>query len=155
MATSDLARIEDAVDIRFTLAVPRCAQPDGEGLRFTPFGASTGYVEAYASLSARRQPLDLGGPRATAFRYRYALPPGWRVRELPEAAQADGPLGGFAVRYREESGAVIAEGHVFLPARRVSAAEYPAFRNLMVKVDRAFARRVRIAPAPAAGKEAP
>ncbi len=153
VTTSDLARIEDDVDIRFTLAVPRCAQPDGPGLRFTPFGSTTGYVESYASLSARKHDLDLGGPRDTRFRYRYTLPPGWRVRELPEPVQADGPLGGFAVGYREEPGAIVAEGHVLLPARRVSPRDYAAFRVLMVQVDRAFARRIRIAPA--AGKEAP
>ena len=123
------------------------------GLRFTPFGSTTGYVEAYASLSARKQDLDLGGPRDARFRYRYALPPGWRVRELPEPAQVAGPLGGFEVRYREEAGAVVAEGQVLLPARRVSPREYPAFRDLMVQLDRAMGRQIRIAPA--AGKEAP
>ncbi len=155
VSVSDLSRIEDDVDVRFAGSVPRCAQRDGDGLRFTPFGDSTGYVQAYASLSSRKLDLDLGGPRATRFRYRYALPPGWRVRELPEAARAGGRLGGFAVRYREENGSVVAEGEVQLPGGRIHPVDYPAFRQLMVEVDRAFARRIRVAPPPAGGKETP
>jgi hypothetical protein len=151
--TGDLTRIEDDVQIGFELAVPRCAQPDGDGLRFSPFGSTPGYLEAYASLSARRQPLDPGGPRDTRFRYRYLLPPGWRVVELPEEAEAAGPLGSYAVRYREEGGAVVAEGHVLIPPGRIAPGDYPAFRELMVEVDRALARRVRVAPAPTAEKD--
>jgi tetratricopeptide (TPR) repeat protein/transglutaminase-like putative cysteine protease len=155
VTVSDLSRIEDDVDVRFAVSVPRCAQRDGEGLRFTPFGDSIGYVQAYASLSSRKLDLDLGGPRSIRFRYRYALPAGWRVRELPEPARAEGRLGRFSVRYREENGAVLAEGEVLLPGGRVSPGEYPAFRELMVQVDRAFARRIRVAPAPAGAKETP
>jgi tetratricopeptide (TPR) repeat protein/transglutaminase-like putative cysteine protease len=144
---SDLTRIEDDVEVRFSAAIPRAAQPDGDGLRFTPFGSSTGYAESYASLSARKHPLELSGPRDTRFRYRYALPPGWRVVEMPEPAHLDGPLGSFEVRYQEEAGAVVAVGRVVVASRRVDVKDYPAFRDLMVQIDRAFARRVRIAPA--------
>jgi hypothetical protein len=150
LAISDLARIEEDVSMRFELSVPRYAQPDAGGLRFTPFGAARGYADSYASLSARKHDLDLGGPRETAFTYSHTLPAGWRVVELPEPAAAEGPLGGFAVRYREEGGALVAEGHVRIAAGRVAASDYPAFRELMTSVDRALARRVRIAPATAA-----
>ncbi|HVO20502.1 MAG TPA: DUF3857 domain-containing protein [Anaeromyxobacter sp.] len=153
MKTSDLTRIEEDVGIGFELAVPRCAQADGDGLRFPPFGAAPGYVETYAALSTRRLDLDVGGPRDTRFRYRYTLPPGWKAVELPDATQAEGPLGGFAVRYREEDGALVAEGHVRLAGGRVTPADYPAFRELLGEVDRAFARRIRVAPAQR--KEAP
>jgi hypothetical protein len=149
ITASDLSRIEDDVEVRFALTVPRCAQPDGAGLRFTPFGATSSYVEAYASLSTRRHDLDLAAPRDTRFRYRYRLPPGWRVAELPEPSHGQGPFGEFRIRYQEEDGAVVAEGRVLIPARRVTVKDYPAFRNLMVELDRALARRVRIAPAPA------
>ncbi len=110
-------------------------------------------METYASLSTRRLDLDVGGPRDTRFRYRYTLPPGWHAIDLPEPAAADGPLGSFAVRYREDAGTLVAEGHVRLAHGLVSAGDYPAFRELLGEVDRAFARRIRIAPA--AAKETP
>jgi transglutaminase-like putative cysteine protease len=150
VTVSDLGRIEDDVDIRFAGSIPRAAQPDGAGLRFTPFGTTTGYAEAYASLSSRKHDLELGGPRDARFRYRYALPAGWRVLELPEPVQVSSPLGSFEVRYRQEADAVVAEGRVVIAAQRVNVKDYPAFRDLMIQIDRAFARRVRVAPSVAA-----
>jgi tetratricopeptide (TPR) repeat protein/transglutaminase-like putative cysteine protease len=143
---SELGRIEDDVAMDFELQVPRYAQPDGEGLRFTPFGAAAGYAETYASASTRRLDLVLGDPAETRFTYRYTLPPDWTVAELPEPAAADTPWAAFEVRYRAEGGALVAEGHVTFKVARVPAADYPTFRALAGKVDDAFRRKVRIAP---------
>jgi len=148
---SDLGQLEDDVQMSFSLAVPRYAQPDEGGLRFTPFGAGQGWAEAYGALAARRHDLVLGDPSTTRFTYRYTLPPGWELVELPDAAAGEGPHAAFDVRYRRDGAALVAEGHVTLRAARVPAAEYPAFRELLGRVDRAFARTVRIAPARAAG----
>ncbi len=146
LAVSDLTRIEDDVDLSFELAVPRYAQADGPGLRFTPFGAGAGYVETYAAQSERRHDLVLDAPAESRFTYRFTLPPGWAAADVPEDASADSPEGGFEVRYRAEGGALLVEGRVTVKAARVPAARYAAFRELAAQVDRAFARRVRIAP---------
>jgi hypothetical protein len=143
---SDLARIEDPVSMSFSLDVARYARPDGDGLLFTPFGAGLRYAEAYASLSTRKHDLVLGDPSETRFTYRYQLPPGWAVTELPEPAAADGEQVAFEVRYRMEGDTLVAEGHVTFEQGRVPAAGYKAFRELLGKVDRAFDRKVRIAP---------
>jgi tetratricopeptide (TPR) repeat protein len=147
VTASDLGRIEDDVELRFSASVPRAAQADGAGLRFTPFGAAQGYAESYASLATRTHELDLGAPRDTRFRYRYTLPAGWRVVDLPAPAHGETPLGRFELRFQEERGAIVAEGRIALPGARVKVAEYPSFRELMIQLDRAFSRRVRIAPA--------
>ena len=137
----------------FALTVPRYARPDDGALRFTPFGAAQSWSEAYGALAARRHDLVLGEPSTTRFTYRYTLPPGWEVVEVPEAASADGRYAGFEVRYRREGGVLVAEGHVTLRGSRVPADEYPALRELLGRLDRAFARTVRIAPARAAAAE--
>ena len=155
VTASDLGRIEDDVELRFSASVPRAAQADGPGLRFTPFGAAQGYAESYASLAARTHELDLGGPRDTRFRYRYTLPAGWRVVDLPAPAHGETPLGRFELRFQEERGAIVAEGRIALSGARVKVADYPSFRELMIQLDRAFSRRVRIAPAATAAKETP
>ena len=144
---SDLTHLEDDVAMSFALDVPRYAQPEGEGLRFTPFGAGQGYADAYAALSTRRWDLVLGDPGETRFVYRYALPPGWEVAEVPEPAAADTPQAAFEVRYRRDADALVAEGHVTFKTARVAAADYPAFRDLLTRIDRAFARKVTIRPA--------
>ncbi|HYG69258.1 MAG TPA: DUF3857 domain-containing protein, partial [Anaeromyxobacteraceae bacterium] len=147
LTVSDLGRLEDDVTMQFELEVARYAQPDGDGLRFTPFGAAAGYTEAYAAASSRRHDLVLGDPSETRFTYRYALPPGWRVADVPDPVEADGPFGAFAVRYRVEGAALVAEGHLTFETGRVAAKDYPAFRRFTADVDRAFGRKARIEPA--------
>jgi tetratricopeptide (TPR) repeat protein/transglutaminase-like putative cysteine protease len=147
---SDLTRLEDDVVMSFSLEAPRYAQPDSGGLRFTPFGAGPGYVEAYAPLSSRRYDLVLGEPMENRFTYRFVLPPGWKAVEIPEDAAADGPDAAFEVRHRVEGGVLRVEGHVTFKTGRVPAGRYAAFRELAAALDRAFARRIRIAPAAAA-----
>jgi tetratricopeptide (TPR) repeat protein len=154
MTVSDLSRLEEDVRLDFTLEVGRYAQPDAGGLRFGPFGGGAGYLESYASLSERRLPLVLGEPGVTRFEYRYALPPGWTVAELPEDAAGAVPEAEFAVRHRVEGAEVVVSGHVTFKAGRVSPERYPAFRALLGQLDRAFARRLRITPAVAAAEVA-
>ncbi len=155
VSVSDPTRIEDALAVQFALDVPRFAQPDGVGLRFTPFGASRGYTDAWAALSARRYPVDLGSASRNVFTYRVALPPGWTVADTPEPVQVQAPFGGFEIAYRAERGAVVAEGQVTLAGGQVPPAGYAAFRELVSRIDRAFARRVRIVPAAPAGPGVP
>ena len=147
---SDLARLEEDVRMQFTLGVPRFAQPDGGGLRFTAFGSGPGYLETYASLSERRHPLVVGQPNENRFEYRVALPAGWTVADLPEDAQGDIPEAAFEVRHRVEGGALVVSGRVVMRAARVAPERYGAFRDLVGRIDGAFARRVRIAPPAAA-----
>jgi cellulose synthase operon protein C len=144
---SDLARLEDDVTMSFSLEAPRYAQPDSGGLRFTPFGSAGGYVEAYASLSSRRHDLVVGEPMQNRFSYEFVLPSGWKAAELPEDAAGDGADLAFEVRHRAEGGTIRVEGHVTLKTGRVPAERYAAFREDAAALDRAFARRVRIAPA--------
>jgi cellulose synthase operon protein C len=147
LRVSELTRLEEDVEMEFALEVSRYAQPDAGGLRFTPFGSGAGYLESYASLSQRRHDLVLGEPTENRFVYRYALPPGWSAVEVPEDAAAEGPDASFAVRYRVEPGALVVEGHVTMKTGRVPAARYREFREITAAIDRAFARRVRVAPA--------
>ena len=149
---SDVTRIEDDVRMEFELDVPRYAQEDAGGLRFTAFGAGAGYLETHASLSERRHPLVLGEPMETRFEYRYALPPGWSAVELPEDAAGEVPEAAFEVRHRLEGTTLVVSGSVTMRTGRVAPDRYPAFRELAARIDRAFARRVRIAPAGGPGE---
>jgi hypothetical protein len=75
------------------------------------------------------------------------------VAELPEPAGSDGPHLAWALRYRSEPGQVIAEFTMAWKSDRVPPADYPAFREQLVALDRAVARRVtvRLAPVGAGG----
>jgi hypothetical protein len=148
VATSDLGRLEDDVRLQFTLALPRLAERQGDGLRLPPFGGGQRFTETLAPLSARQRDLVLGAPWEARLAYRYALPTGWRAAEVPPAAKLEGAFAAFEVSYREESGALLAEARVRMKASRVPAADYGAFRDFLSQVDRALARPVRLAPPP-------
>ncbi|HEU4384499.1 MAG TPA: DUF3857 domain-containing protein [Anaeromyxobacteraceae bacterium] len=147
VALSDLARLEEDVSMSFELLVPRYANPDRGGLRFTPFGQSATYAETWAPLSARRWPLFLGQPWENRFSYRHQLPPGWTAVEVPDPASLQAPFGSFEVRYRAEGGSLLAEGRVAFQKSLVPVADYPAFRDFLARIDRAMARTVRVGPA--------
>ncbi|HEX9291287.1 MAG TPA: DUF3857 domain-containing protein, partial [Anaeromyxobacteraceae bacterium] len=146
VAVSDLARLEDGVTMRFSLALPRLAERDGDALRFLPFGGSHRYAEGLAPLSSRRFDLVVGEPWESRLAYRYALPRGFTSAELPAPVSLDAPFAAFEVSYREDGGAVVAEARITVKTGRVSAADYPAFREFLAKVDRALARPVRVGP---------
>jgi tetratricopeptide (TPR) repeat protein len=150
VTVSDLARLEEDVTMAFSLRVPRWAEVYGGTLRFTPFGAGAGYTESWATLSSRKQDLVLGQPSVNRFEYRVALPPGWEARALPEPVTGETPQAAFQVRWRIDGAAVVAEGFVAFRSAVVPAADYPAFRELMNRIDRAFGRQVVAAPRAAA-----
>jgi hypothetical protein len=152
VALSDLARLDDAVDLAFTLAVPAFAEREGERLRFLPFGASGGYVESWAPLSSRRLELAVGEPYENRFTYRYALPAGWEPVDVPAPVRVDARAVAFEVSYRREPGALVAEGRVVLKASRVPPGEYAAFRADVAQLDRALARPLHLARAAAGGR---
>jgi hypothetical protein len=145
--TSDLSRLEEDVTVVFRLTVPRLGRPDGAGLLLAPFGQAQGWMETFAPLSTRRHDLVLQHPFETRFTVRYDLPPGSSVVGLPPPERREGPFGSFTVSLREEGGRIVGEGTVRVTARRVSAADYPAFRSFLSELDRALLRNVRIVPA--------
>ncbi|MFL5270578.1 MAG: DUF3857 domain-containing protein [Anaeromyxobacteraceae bacterium] len=149
VSLSDVSRLEEDVALRFTLALPRLGEKDGDGLRFAPFGASRRFVETYAPLSARRHDLVVGEASEVSLTYRYALPPGWRATELPPPERFDAPPASLDASWAEEGGGLVVRAKVALKVARVAAADYPAFRELLGRIDRALARTVRVAPAPA------
>jgi len=150
VTVSDLSRLEEDVTMSFGLRVPRWAEREGRGLRFTPFGSGAGYTETWASLATRRQELVLGQPSVNRFEYRVTLPPGWAAPDLPEPVSGETRQAAFLVRWRRDGGAVVAEGFVTFKSPAVPVADYPSFRELMVRIDRAFGRRVTAVPQAAA-----
>jgi tetratricopeptide (TPR) repeat protein len=147
---SDLDRLEEPVRQRYTAALPRFARVEEGALRFTPFGEPSSMSNGWATLSSRRHPLQLEDPSTSQGTYRVALPPGASVAELPPPASSDGPHLAWALRYQAEAGQVLAEFTMAWKSQRVPPADYPAFREQLVALDRAVARRVVVRLPPAA-----
>ena len=143
---SDPSRIEGDVSLTFHLSVPRLARVDGNGLSLRPFGQRAPWTERYAPLSVREHDLLLGQPFEAHLRMRYALPKGLSPGDLPSAQAEETPFGSYRISIEEEGGDLVAESVVRIKVSRIRAADYPAFRDLLSRIDGALSRTVRLAP---------
>ncbi len=148
MDIGDPTRLDQDVALAFQLAVPRYAEVIPEGLRFHPFGSGRSYTQAYAPLSERRFDLVMPMPWVSTFRFEYALPPGYSMAELPAPVADDSPFGRLKLSYRVADGKLTCEAEVAFALARVKAADYPAFRAWLGRVDQDLSRKlVAFAPA--------
>jgi len=142
--TSDLSRIEDDVTVRFRVTVPRLARPENGGLALAPFGQGQNWMEIWAPSSTRQHDLVLPSPFESRFTLRWEMPAGMAPSGLPAAERGEGPFGSWSVSLRMEGGALVARGSLVISSRRISVADYPAFREFLAGVDRALLRTVRL-----------
>ncbi len=131
--------------VRFTYeaTVPQLAQRAGSELRLAPGG---GRMEGLANTPTRRHPLMLGPPETFVERRVVRLPRGHRVTTMPDGGEAESPFGKVAVRYERDGNAVTIETTVALLRPRVSADEYPRFRQWVQAADQLLRERLVIQP---------
>src|SRR3990172_6916377 len=120
--------------MRFSADLPRPAERGGAGPRLVPFGGNHGYAEALAPLSARRLDLVLGEPWETRVSFRYRLPPGLAVSELPAPVKLDLPFAAFEAGCRMDGTALVAEARLALRTGPVKPVEDPARRQFLSPV---------------------
>lgn len=148
MTISEPSQLDSDVKLGFELQVPRYAEVLPQGLRFFPFGSGRTYTQAYAPLAERKFDLVMSGPWVNTFTFRYELPRGLAVTELPPEVREDTPFGRLRMRHRVEDGKLVCEAEVAFTVARVKVSDYPAFRAWLGRVDQAFARRLFAGAAP-------
>ncbi|HZA51391.1 MAG TPA: DUF3857 domain-containing protein, partial [Myxococcaceae bacterium] len=148
VSMNDVARLDQAVEVDFEMDIPRYAEAPPEALRFHPFGGGRAYAQTFASLVEREHDLVMNAPWSSTFSFRYTLPAGYHARELPPPVNETTPFGSLRMSYRIEGGKLLAESELIVSVARVSAADYPAFRAFLGRVDQAFARKLSVSRAP-------
>lgn len=152
---SDLTQLEQDVTVGFDLGIPRYAEVLTSGLRFSPFGSSRNYTQSFAPLAERKFDLLMDSPWVSRLTFEYALPPGYQAADVPAPAKEESPFGHLTASCQKPSeGKLVCTSEVAVTAARVKAADYPAFRAFLGRMDQFFARKVVLegppAPAPAA-----
>jgi hypothetical protein len=56
----------------------------------------------------------MSSPWVNRFAFRYTLPPGYTVAELPPTLEEETPFGRVRLTYRQEEGKLLCEGEVAL-----------------------------------------
>ncbi len=137
--------LDPSEPVRFTYeaTVPQLARRSGRELRVAPGG---GRIEGLARTPSRRHPLMLGPPETYVERRVVHLPSGHTVATLPDGGEATSPFGRVAVQYGRQGDAVTVETTVALTRPRVSAEEYPRFRQWVQAADQLLRERLVIRP---------
>jgi tetratricopeptide (TPR) repeat protein len=144
MALSDITKLDRDVTLDYDLAVPRYAEVLQGGLRFSPFGSSRSYTQAYAPLVERHYDLVMPGPWMNTFHFHYNLPKGYSVASLPKEVHEETPFGSLTMTFKTEDGKLSCDGQLAFSKARIAATDYPAFRAFVGRVDEAFARKVTL-----------
>lgn len=144
VSLNDTTRLDEDVKVDFRMSIPRFAEALPGQLRFLPFGTGRAYTQTYAALAERRFDLVMNGPWVNRFTFRYALPAGYSVAELPSPLQEETPFGRVQLTYKQEGQSLVCDGEVALTAARVKAEDYAAFRAFLGRVDQGFSRKATL-----------
>lgn len=142
LTITDTTRLELPVTMTFKMAMPRYAEAGAGVLRFFPFGASRAFTQVMAPLTERSTDLLFPGVWTNRFDFTYALPPGWSLGEVPAKVSESSPFGSLSLEVVQKDGKLKVLGVMEVSKARITAAEYPAFRAWLLKVDQAFARKL-------------
>ena len=151
---TDPTKIEEPVRLDFAMSTPRYAEALPAALRFFPFGAGRAYTQVLAPLADRKSDVVFSGPWLNAFHFTYAMPTGYVAEELPAEVLLGSPFGQLRIHCTTPAQVLTCDGEMKLTASRVSAKDYPAFREWLSKVDQAFSRKITARRASAGGESA-
>lgn len=102
------------------------------------------YVAALAAASTRTQDLVLPSPWTTEEEIHIALPQGAEVAALPRDQNITSAFGTMRLHYKKSGGEILVQSHVEFETARVSAQDYPAFRQFCSQVERGFRGEITV-----------
>jgi tetratricopeptide (TPR) repeat protein len=145
LVTSDLTNNEEPVKIHVRAQAPGFARNEGDGLSMPVTG---GYrlTPNFASLSQRRQPVDLISFATIDDTYRVKLPPGAKVISTPEERTGTSQFGSYSVKVEQARGEVVVRSKLQVKVPRIEPADYQAWKRFCEEADSAFSPRLLVKP---------
>ena len=140
---SDPKLLEQPATLSFAMTMPRFAEAGPTALRFYPFGASRAFTQVLAPLTDRTWDAVFPGVWVDRQTWTYALPPGWSMAEAPADSVETSPFGSLRIHVKKlENNKVLVEGEMTMSKARIRAAEYPAFRAWLMRLDQAYSKKL-------------
>ncbi|MCC7384102.1 MAG: DUF3857 domain-containing protein [Deltaproteobacteria bacterium] len=139
---SDLSDLEKAPSYHYRARLPRYAQVAGARLILPLTLFPHQVANAYATVATRKYPLFAQHPWSTRNVIEYRLPPGTALESLPEGVNLDTPYVSLQQRVERTEHGFVTDDTVTLKAKLIPAADYPAFREACLAIDRALERKV-------------
>lgn len=138
---SNLEDREAPIHFTYRASVPQLARRDGNELRLE-VSVIGDLVRSLARTPARRYSLDLGSTSSYLERRIVRVPAGMRVTELPVGGEANSPFGKLKVTVEPSPGGLTVRTELELSRDRISAADYPAFKDWAERADVILRQRI-------------
>ncbi|MBW2701088.1 MAG: DUF3857 domain-containing protein [Deltaproteobacteria bacterium] len=133
------------VIMRAQVDVPKLGQRETNSAAWPLLGKATSYQRNMASFETRRHDLILGPAWSVRWRVRHDRPSGMQAGPLPQPATIQTAFGTAKLALRQETGTLVAEAELRITVSRVSATDYPAFRDFLGQADRLFGQTLHFA----------
>jgi cellulose synthase operon protein C len=145
LTTSDLSNNEEPVKIKVRALAPGFARNEGDTLSM-PVTSGFRLTPNFASLSQRRQPVELIAFTSIDDTYRVKLPAGAKVLSLPTEANGSSKFGTYSVKVEQAKGEVIVRSKLQVKMPRIEPADYQAWKRFCEEADSAFSPRLLVKP---------
>ncbi len=133
---SDLRNLEEVPHYSFELSVPDFLKRSGADWT-APVTFFSRSLRSFAALETRRFDILLPPVEFVRFKLRYRLPSNLEPLAMPEPKSLDPPFGRYRRTVEVEGADLVIECEMCLSVRRVSAADYPAFREFCLEISEA------------------
>ncbi len=143
--TSDLTNPEEPVKIKVRASAPGFARNEGDTLSM-PVTSGFRLTPNYASLSQRRQPVELIAFTTLEDTYRIKLPPGAKLASLPENAEGTSAFGSFSLKVESLRGEVVVRSRLAIHVSRIEPKDYQAWKRFCEQADSALSPRLLVKP---------
>jgi hypothetical protein len=145
LVVKDSDDVEKPITLELKAKAAVAARKEGDSLS-VPAAASLDLVSTLGTLSARKNPLVVGGLSSSQEERTIKLPAGMKVRSIPTDVSLDTPFGTVVLEAKQEGAKVVVKSQLALKKQRVAPSEYAAFRDFCQKADDALSQRVVVGP---------
>ncbi len=145
LTATDLSNAEEPVKIKIRATAPGFARNEGDTLSM-PVTSGFRLTPNYASLSQRRQPVELIAFTTIDDTYRIKLPAGAKVVSAPVPVEKTTPFGSYSVKIEQAHGEVIVKSKLSVKVPRIEPADYQAWKRFCEEADSAFSPRLLVKP---------
>jgi tetratricopeptide (TPR) repeat protein len=145
LITSDLTNNEEPVKIKVRAVAPGFARNEGDSLSM-PVTSGFRLTPNFASLSQRRQPVELIAFTTIDDVYRVKLPPGGKIASLPDERANTSPFGSYSLKVEQAHGEVVVRSKLQVKVSRIEPADYKAWKRFCEEADSAFSARLLVKP---------
>ena len=139
----NLDDLEKPVKITFTFEGGQFIRKNAAREFVYPYGTAKNLIDNYASQTERHQDLVIRVPFANETTMRYRLPESASA-ELPDGRSITSEFGSLSIEYTRDGEAVVAEVRYSIDVQRVSAKDYPRFREFLAEVTAALNETVEV-----------